>query len=102
MITNANTNTDKVLEYKTESMRLLEAHTEIIESQHYSKLDEKMKAPTAFLIENTETWLNEDANLHGDLQYYKEMLVPIVILKLLPVVVMILQRLFLKSKLQVE
>jgi len=77
MITNANTNTDKVLEYKTESMRLLEAHTEIIESQHYSKLDEKMKAPTAFLIENTETWLNEDANLHGDLQYYKEMIVPI-------------------------
>jgi len=77
MITNGKSNVDKVLEYKTESMRLLESHKDIIESEHFSKLNEKMKAPTAFLIENTENWLNEDTNLSGDLQFYKEMIVPI-------------------------
>jgi hypothetical protein len=77
MIINAKDKTDVVLEYKTESMRLLEKHEEIIESKHYSEIKKSLKAPTAFLIENTEDWLNEDANLHGDLQYYKEMIVPI-------------------------
>jgi len=69
---------DKIVEayelQKSKSALLLETYASVIDDEQFSPMNKKFRMSTALLIENM---INEDANLHTDLQFFKDMKVPI-------------------------
>lgn len=70
--------------YSASERALIEKHQDIIEDDYFRPIPKKMLGGVAQLIENQETWvkqnvpaLKEDANIQSDIQYFKDMIVPI-------------------------
>lgn len=70
--------------YSTLEKQLIEKHQEIINDDYFRPVPKRMLGQVAQLIENQTEWansipktLNEDASLSTDVQYFKDMVVPI-------------------------